>query len=50
MTENIPEDLATIRHTALNPLRQHCHSKGPIKAHRRLAAWDNGYLPSAILR
>ena len=48
-TGNAPENLATIRHAALNLLRQRQHSKISIKAKRKLAAWDNDYLLSVIL-
>ena len=43
-TGNAPENLATIRHAALNLLRQDRRSKISIKAKRKLAAWDNDYL------
>ena len=42
-TGNAPENL-TIRHAALNLLRQDRRSKISIKAKRKLAAWDNDYL------
>ena len=48
-TGNAPANLATIRHAALNLLRQRRHSKMSIKAQRKLAAWDNDYLLSVIL-
>jgi predicted transposase YbfD/YdcC len=41
---NGPENLATIRHAALNLLRQETTSKGGVKARRLLAGWDEGYL------
>ena len=45
---NAPENLATIRHAALNLLRQDRQSKISIKAKRKLAAWDNDYLLSIL--
>ncbi len=45
---NAPENLATIRHAALNLLRQDRQSKISIKAKRKLAAWDNNYLLSIL--
>ena len=48
-TGNAPATLATLRHAALNLLRQRRHSKMSIKAQRKLAAWDNDYLLSIIL-
>ena len=47
-TGNAPENLATMRHTALNLLRQDRHSKRSVKAKRKLAAWDNDYLLSIL--
>ena len=47
-TGNAPENLATIRHAALNLLRQDRHSKLSVKAKRKLAAWDNDYLLSIL--
>ena len=41
---NAPDNLATMRHGALNLLRQNRRSKISIKAKRKLAAWDNDYL------
>ena len=43
-TGNAPENLSTMRHAALNLLRQHRQSRISIKAKRKLAAWDNDYL------
>ena len=45
---NAPENLATMRHAALNLLRQDRRSKISIKAKRKLAAWDNTYLVSIL--
>ena len=47
-TGNAPENLATMRHAALNLLRQDRHSKRSVKAKRKLAAWDNDYLLSIL--
>ena len=47
-TGNAPENMATMRHAALNLLRQDKHSKISIKARRKLAAWDNDYLLSIL--
>jgi predicted transposase YbfD/YdcC len=42
--DHAPENLAVIRHMALNLLRQDSSSKVGIKAKRLKAAWDNDYL------
>ena len=47
-SSNAPESLATMRHVALNLLRQNRHSKLSIKAKRKLAAWDSDYLLSIL--
>ena len=47
-TGNAPENLATMRHVALNLLRQDRQSRISIKAKRKLAAWDNDYLLSIL--
>ena len=47
-TGNAPENLALIRHLALNLLRQERTSKASIKAKRKLAGWDNDYLLSIL--
>ena len=47
-TGNAPENLAIIRHMALNLLRQDRTSKASIKAKRKLAGWDNDYLLSIL--
>ena len=47
-TGNAPQNMATMRHAALNLLRQDKHSKISIKARRKLAAWDNDYLLSIL--
>ena len=47
-TGNAPENLATMRHAALNLLRQDRRSKRSVKAKRKQAAWDNTYLLSIL--
>ncbi len=47
-TGNAPENLAIVRHLALNLLRQERTSKASIKAKRKLAGWDNHYLLSIL--
>jgi predicted transposase YbfD/YdcC len=42
--DHAPENLALIRHIALNLLRQETSAKGGIKAKRLKAGWDNAYL------
>ena len=39
-----PENLATMRHMALNLLRRETSSKGGVKARRLRAGWDEAYL------
>ena len=43
-TGNAPQNLAVLRHMALNLLKQETTSKGGIKARRKRAGWDNVYL------
>ena len=45
---NTSENLAIIRHMALNLLRKDRTSKTSIKARRKLADWDNDYLLSIL--
>ena len=47
-TGNASENLAIIRHMALNLLRKDRTSKVSIKARRKLAGWDNDYLLSIL--
>ncbi len=47
-TGNASENLAIIRHMALNLLRKDWTSKTSIKARRKLAGWDNDYLLSIL--
>ena len=47
-TGNAPENMAIMRHAALNLLRHDRDSKISIKARRKLAAWDNDYLLSIL--
>jgi predicted transposase YbfD/YdcC len=42
--DNAPENLAVIRHIALNILKQDKHIKASIKGKRKCAGWDNSYL------
>lgn len=42
--DNAPENLAIIRHIALNLLNQEKHLKKGVKRKRNLAGWDNEYL------
>ncbi len=42
--DHAPENLALIRHVALNLLRQDSSTKAGIKARRLKAGWDNDYL------
>jgi predicted transposase YbfD/YdcC len=47
--DNAPENLAIIRHIALNLLKQDKTLKGSIKNKRKLAGWDNDYLLSLLI-
>ena len=47
-TGNAPDNLATMRHAALNLSRQDRRSKISIKAKRELVACDNDYLLSIL--
>ncbi len=42
--DNAPENMAIIRHIALNLLNQEKHLKKGVKRKRNLAGWDNEYL------
>ncbi len=42
--DHAPENLALVRHVALNLLRKDTSAKGGIKAKRLKAGWDNDYL------
>jgi predicted transposase YbfD/YdcC len=42
--DNAPENLAVIRHIALNLLKQNKSFKGSIKSKRNRAGWDDDYL------
>ena len=42
--DNAPENLAIIRHIALNLLKQNKSEKGSIRSKRNRAGWDNNYL------
>lgn len=45
---NAPQNLAVLRHMALNLLKQEKTAKGGIKAKRLKAAWDNDYLVKVL--
>jgi predicted transposase YbfD/YdcC len=47
--DNAPENLAIIRHIALNLLKQDRREKGSIRSKRNRAGWDNDYLLSLII-
>ena len=47
--DNAPENLAVIRHIALNLLKQDCREKGSIRSKRNRAGWDNEYLLSLLI-
>ncbi len=47
--DNAPENLAVIRHIALNLIKQHKNIKGSIKGKRKKAGWDNNYLRELLL-
>jgi predicted transposase YbfD/YdcC len=47
--DHAPENLALIRHIALNLLRQDRSAKGSIKAKRLKAGWDDGYLSRILV-
>ncbi|MGD1859340.1 MAG: ISAs1 family transposase [Leptolyngbyaceae cyanobacterium] len=46
--DHAPENLALVRHVALNLLRQDAAAKGGIKNRRLRAGWDNDYLLSLL--
>ncbi len=47
--DNAPENLAVMRHIALNLLKQGKTSSGSIKGRRKRAGWDNNYLRELLL-
>ena len=47
--DNAPENLAIIRHIALNLLKQDKIRKGSLKNKRKQAGWDNEYLLSLLM-
>ncbi len=47
--DNAPENLAIIRHIALNLLKQDRREKGSIRSKRNRAGWDNEYLLSLLI-
>ena len=46
--DHAPQNLAVIRHIALNLLKQETTSKGGVKARRKLAGWDEDYLITVL--
>lgn len=46
--DRAPQDLATLRHLALNLLREEKTDKNGVRAQRLRAGWDNGYLLKAL--
>lgn len=47
--DNAPENLAVIRHIAINLLKQNKSFKGSIKSKRNRAGWDERYLREILL-
>ena len=47
-TGNAPENLAVLRHMALNLLKQENTLKASLKGKRKRAGWDNDYLLKAL--
>lgn len=47
--DNAPENLAVIRHIALNLLKQEATAKTGIKNKRLMAGWDHSYLAKLLL-
>jgi hypothetical protein len=47
-TDHAPQNLATLRHLALNLLRQEKKAKVGVKARRMKAAWDLTYLNQVL--
>lgn len=46
--DHAPQNLALVRHIALNLLTQETSSKGGVKAKRLKAGWDNDYLAKVL--
>jgi predicted transposase YbfD/YdcC len=46
--DNGAQNLAVMRHAALNLIRQEKATKGSIKTKRKRAGWDNGYLETLL--
>ena len=47
-TDHAPNNLAVIRHIALNLLKRETTSKGGVKARRKRAGWDEDYLITVL--
>ncbi len=47
--DNAPENLAVMRHIALNLIKKDKTSSGSIKGKRKRAGWDNNYLRELLL-
>ena len=48
-TDNGPQNMATIKHMAMNLLRS-ASGKDSLKVRRKAAGWDHNYLKSIITR
>jgi len=47
---NAPENLALLRHLALNLLKQDSTVQGSIKGKRKKAGWDNDFLLAVLVQ
>jgi hypothetical protein len=48
--EHVPQNLAILRHMALNLVKQEKTAKGGVQAKRLQAAWNDDYLLKALSR